>query len=209
MSSDALQSLARAGLFKLGVPRSRGGDGADVRELVRAVAETSARDPAAVSTLVSQRLLIEVLLHSDNLGLSEYQLPRLLEGEIGGNCAALWPQGQGVVPALARDTGRHWRVNGDFATMPNLQGGWFLMSAPIRFEGSAGYSLVLLKSEEQGLDRLPSGALELRNVFLWEDEIIANDGAALVEKLRPLSHALGAAFAAGAGSHQALQPGLT
>ena len=194
---DSLRSLAQARLFGLGVPRALGGSGGDLADLLHAVAEKAESQLPDGIVLASQRLLIEALLQSANIALREYQLPRLLEGDIAGNCAASWPQDGAVTTVLASDTGRGWRVSGKLPAVPNLQGGWFLVSAPVRFEGNGGYSLALFKSDEDGVDQRP-GTLELRHVFLWEDEMLSTDGPPAVERLSHLSQALHAALITGA-----------
>lgn len=219
MSSDpnsqaqVLRALAHDGQLGLGVPVARGGRGGDLAAVVHAVAREAEQSLARATVFAAQRLLIEVLLQADNVGIVEYRLPSLLEGEIAGNCYASWPSStQAVSPAIARDTGRHWRINGQLAAVPNIASQWFLASAPVAFEGGAGFALVLLKSEEDGVDRdaaSPAGphdsvtnpaGLTLRDVFFWEDEILSNNGPALVQKVQPLARALHAALAAAVAS---------
>jgi alkylation response protein AidB-like acyl-CoA dehydrogenase len=201
------ESLAARGLFGIGVPRHLGGDGGQLRDVVHAVAEAAQSCVAQALVLASQRLLVQALVRSRNIGAAEYQLPRLLDGDIGGNCAASWPHDGAVAPAHAHDTGRGWRMSGDFPVLPNLQHDWFLVSAPVLFEGAHQFSLVLLRAEETGIAQRHAAvqehpteagiALQLRNVFLREDEIIAEDGPAAVAHLVPFARAMQAAIFAG------------
>lgn len=200
--------LGKEGLFKLGVPRALGGLGGTSHDVIRAVAAVAKRCGESGLLLASQRLLIEVLLRAENVGLMEYQLPDLLEGHIGGNCAATWLNETTVPAAEAKDSGRGWRMSGRFPALPNLDRNWFLVSVPVMFGPGTPYSLVLLKSEEDGIvqrDEATAGrsghtgiALELRNVFLREDEILFSNAEKPVERLAVLSESMKAALVAGA-----------
>ena len=199
------RQLGKEGLFRLGVPRSLGGHGGTKEDVVRAVAVVAKRHPKSGVLLASQRLLIEVLLQAENIGVMEYQLPDLLDGHIGGNCASSWPNDPAVSLADARDTGRGWRMSGRFPALPNLDRNWFVVAVPVAFGTGKPYSMVLLKSEEDGIvqrDEASHGcsgiALELRNVFLREDEILFSDGKSAAERLTVLSESMKAALVAGA-----------
>ena len=220
--SEVLVSLARDGLLRVGVPREHGGSGEDLGAVVEAVARTARRSLLAAITLASQRLLIEALLAGENVGLLEYRLRDLLNADISGNCSASWPEVQ-PAPAIARDTGRGWRITGQLPAVPNLGKDWFLVSVPVAFEGQSRFAVVLLRSDEDRLVRVDAGAdgfegsncaaLELRGVFCREDEILTSDGPALVARLRPLALGLRCAIAAAARepcgdqSPRALSPG--
>lgn len=199
------RQLGKEGLFRLGVPRSLGGHGGTKEDVIRAVAAVAKRHPKSGVLLASQRLLIEVLLQAENIGVMEYQLPDLLDGHIGGNCAASWPDTPNVHLADARDTGRGWRMSGRFPALPNLDRDWFLVAVPVAFGTGTPYSMVLLKSEEDGIVQRDEASqecsgitLELRNVFLREDEILFSDGKSAVERLKVLSESMKAALVAGA-----------
>jgi alkylation response protein AidB-like acyl-CoA dehydrogenase len=83
------RQLGKEGLFRLGVPRSLGGHGGTKEDVVRAVAVVAKRHPKSGVLLASQRLLIEVLLQAENIGVMEYQLPDLLDGHIGGKLCVI------------------------------------------------------------------------------------------------------------------------
>lgn len=200
-------ALAARGLFRIGVPHHLGGTGGQLGDAIHAVADAAQSCVTHALVLASQRLLIQALVRSENIGAAEYQLPDLLDGEMSGNCAASWPHGSAVAPARARDTGRGWLMSGDFPALPNLQHDWFLVSVPVLFEGSRQFSLVLLRAEETGVGQRhaavrdhpaePGIALTLQNVFLREDEIIAEDGPAAVAQLVPFARGMQAALLAG------------
>lgn len=205
--ADMREALAARGLFGIGVPTHMGGGGGQLSDAIHAVAAAARSCTAQALVLASQRLLVQALVRSQNIGAAEYQLPRLLDGDIGGNCAASWPQVGEVAPARARDTGRGWLMSGDFPALPNLQHDWFVVSVPVLFEGAARFSLVLLRAEESGIAQCQAAvqdhpaeagvALQLQNVFLREDEIIAEDGPAAVAHLVPFASGMQAAILAG------------
>jgi hypothetical protein len=81
-------------------------------------------------------------------------------------------------------------MSGRFPALPNLEPNWFLVSVPVASAGVDRSSLVLLKSEEDGiaerqvkLGDLPGGQgtfLQLSNVFFRANEILHFDGFAAV-----------------------------
>lgn len=183
------------------------------REAVHGILDIARRSVADGVKAAARRLLVEVLRRSDNVGLREYRLPSLLRGDIGGTCAASWPLSDASstpAPAIARDTGRGWRMDGTLPAACNLPGQWFLVSVPVLFEGTSEHALVLLDGEADGLHRraapLPGlgdvdrASLVLDRVFLREDEIITSHGTAFLQALAPFSMALRCAVLAGACS---------
>jgi alkylation response protein AidB-like acyl-CoA dehydrogenase len=193
--------------LRVGVPPTHGGVGGGPRDVVQAIAAAARSSAADAVKLASQRLLVEVLLRSENVGLREYRLASLLDNDIPGNCACLGSLAE-PAPAVARDTGRGWRIEGALPPVCNLGRAWFVVSAPVLFEGAGDYSLVLIRSDEDGLERrdeplvgLPGidrASLTLNGVFFREDEVLASDGRSLVRALAPLSTALRCAVLAGA-----------
>jgi alkylation response protein AidB-like acyl-CoA dehydrogenase len=196
-----LRELAREGALAVGVPIEHGGKGGTLLDTTELVASVAAVNVSKALVLASQRLLIEAMLQAQNIAIRDQHLPALMAGDIGGGCAASWPLQTRVPPLAARDAGRGWRMSGRLANMPNLDAAWFLLTLPVSFDDGRSYSLVLLRSEEDGLrihNASPEGsALELTNVFLREDEILSTDGPAAVAHLAAWSAALQAAVAAG------------
>ena len=207
--SQILSALARDGLLRIGVRKELGGSGGDLRDVVYAVAQASRQSLQMAVTFAAQRLLIEVLLRGENIGLMEYRVPGLMSGDISGNCTAAWPQRQEPTPANAKDTGRGWLVSGLTPAVPNLGRDWFLASVPVAFDESSRYALALFRSDEDGLMRTPASftegtdamaraSVELRKVYFRDDEIIASDGRAVVSGLASLAAGFKVAIAAGA-----------
>lgn len=200
-SQSLLLELAREGALRAGVPLDHGGAGGNLADAMDAVAATARHDVFKGLVLASQRLLMEAVLQARNVALREHHLPALLAGDIGGSCAASWPLDADVMPLAAIDTGRGWRVSGRLPVMPNLDADWFLMSVPVSFDDRRSYSLVMLRSDEDGLrvgaSGLEGAELELRNVFLREDEILSTDGPSAIARLALVSGALQAAVWSG------------
>ena len=196
-----LRELAWAGALRVGVPVDCGGQGGTLAEALDVVASVAQDSVSKALVLASQRLLIEAVVHAQNVAIRDYHLPALLAGEIGGSCAASWPLQADVTPLAARNTGRGWRMSGRLPAIPNLDAPWFLLTLPVSFGLGRTYSLVMLRSEEDGLRFYDAGehgsALELANVFLREDEILSSDGPAAVAHLARFSSGLQAAALAG------------
>lgn len=193
--------------LRMGVPQASGGWGGGAAELVSAMAAATMASPALAVGTAAQRMLIEVVLRSGNVGLREYRLPALLDRDIPGNCAALWSLGR-MPPLQAMDMGRGWAVCGDVAPTCNLREDWFLLSAPVRFGAASDYALVLFRSDEDGVARqdaaLPAmadthrAALRLDRVYFREDELLADDGPGFVRSLMPFALSVRTALLLGA-----------
>ena len=196
-----IAALARAGLVGISVPRAQGGAGGRLCDAVESIIELAERSTTAAMRLWAHETLVDCLRQSGNVGLRDYHLPSLLEGSIAGT-ALLWPQisslyGNASPAAMAHDTGRGWRLQGRLPPAHNLQRDWYVAAVPVAFAGSPTYSVVLLTSEHDGVRRVNGGAalldqegeatvtLEFDRVLFREDELIASDGPALVELLRP------------------------
>lgn len=201
-SPQFLRQLAREGSLQIGVPRQYGGSGGSLADAMDAVATVASSNVPKALALASQRLLVEALLQGRNVALREQYLPYLLDGDIGGGCAASWSLESDVAALSATDTGRGWRMSGRLPAIPNLDADWFLVSVPVSSHDPGSFSLVMLRSEEDGLRVHPAdeggSVLELSNVFHREDEILSTDGPAAVAHLAVVSGALQAAVWAGA-----------
>lgn len=119
-SAKLLRELAREGALLVGVPTQHGGKGGTLLDATELVASVAAANAPKALVLASQRLLIEAVLQARNIAIRDHHLPALMAGDIGGCCAASWPQQASVPPLVARDTGRGWRMSGRLANMPNL-----------------------------------------------------------------------------------------
>jgi len=198
-------SQSADGFLRIGVPIGRGGTGGQLSDAVEAITHLAERAPAAALQMWAQRVLIECLLHGDNVGLCEYQLTSVLDGTVPGT-TGLWRQtlslrDREAARVTGRNTHRGWRLSGRLAAMPNVGPAWYVAAIPVAFEESRAYAIALLSSEQDRIRRIdavgPPGShganiatLELDDVHFREDELIAPDGPKLVGQIRTVSVAL-------------------
>ena len=185
----ALQRVVATGLLRCAVPTSCGGNGGSLDDLSQAAQVLKRQDTEAATVLWAQRLAIEALVQSPNVGLRELWLPELFSGHRAGTLPI------GAPPLTAEDTGRGWLLSGRFDGVPNLPWEGFSLVAPVCLGSSKGW--IFLGSEEDGLSVHPAsdnhasdlGTLRLRNVYFRVDEWLGD--ADLTERLLPLAFALG------------------
>lgn len=185
-----LREVVDSGLLGCGLPQALGGNGGTLAELAQGALKLAERDAATVWILWAQRLAIEAIAASPNVGLREYLLPDLL----GGERAASMPLAH--VPLVGRDTGRGWLLTGKLACVPNWQWIGCSIVAPAQLGHAAGW--VVLRSEEDGLrtgtcmTATPafsrSVAVHCTGVFFREDEWLG--GPELAQRLAPLVQVL-------------------
>lgn len=176
-ASERLASMADSGFLGVGVPSRLGGHGGHLEDLFR--------DPTArhwlqglqhpdLLILQSQRLVIEALVRTDNIGLRELRLPDLLSGAVAG-ASALESH-----PLEARTLGLGWQFQGRLNGVPNLQWDGFLLLLPVQAAGQVE-GVLLVRSEENGLTARPSetpalwalaacGEVHFHQAFLRADE---------------------------------------
>lgn len=186
---SALPRVVATGLLRCAVPASMGGLGGSLDELAQAAQALKRQDPEAATVLWAQRLAIEALVQSPNVGLRELWLPDLFSGHRAGTL----PIGQ--PPLTGEDTGRGWLLSGQFEGVPNLPWEGFSLVTPVCLGPSEGW--ILLRCEEDGLSVRPGSAhhspdqaaLHLNKVHVREDEWLGD--ASLSARLVPLAFALG------------------
>lgn len=188
---DTLRRVVDSGLLRCAVPAALGGAGT-LQDLAEGAAALDRRSPAAARVLRAQRLAIEALVRSPNIGLREHRLGDLLSGEHAGTLPASLSG-----PALqGTDTGRGWLLHGTLAGVANLQWiGWSVVT-PVRL-GDEPPVWVLLGSEDSGLRLEPdrsappdsrTAALHVDRVHWREDEWLA--GPDLPQQLQAVADAL-------------------
>lgn len=156
-ASQRLTSIAGSEFLGVGVPRHLGGHGGSLDELFR--------DPTALRWLQglqhpdqlifhSQRLVIEALVRTDNIGLQELRLPDLLSGTVAG-ASALESH-----PLEPKTMSQGWKFQGRLDGVPNLQWNGFSLLLPVLTAGQVE-GVLLVRSEENGLTVRPSETLAL------------------------------------------------
>lgn len=209
----ALGRVVAGGWLRCGLPKHAGGDGASLDSLARAARHLAETDPAAALVLWAQRLAVEALAQSSNVGLREYVLPDLLSGDRAGSL----PFTLGERPISGHFAGRGWRLDGPLGCMPNLQWVNCVVIAPLQLEGQQE-GWVLLRGEEDGLrfsrlgeDEAPphsrSAWVQASHVFFREDEWLG--GAEFQARLAPVAAALAPALSCwpGMGAGALAMPG--
>ena len=192
-SRSPLQRVVDSGLLRCAVPRDLGGNGGGLDDLAHAAGLLQRQGPAAAAVLWAQRLAIEALVQTFNVGLRELWLPEFL---MGSRAATLAPGGREL---SAEDTGRGWLLSGRLHGVPNLPWEGFSLVAPVRLgDGNAGW--VLLRSEEDGLSvhatpethphehESTQVSIHLNRVFFREDEWLGEHDLATL--LSPVAEAL-------------------
>lgn len=169
--------MADTGFLGVGVPSHQGGQGGQLEDLFR--------DPTARQWLQSlqhpdllifhsQRLVIEALVRTDNIGVSELRLPDLLSGSVAG-ASALESH-----PLEARTQGLGWQFQGQLHGVTNLQWDGFSLLLPVQTAGQIK-GVLLVRSEENGLSVRPGenpdlwssaacGDVHFQQTFLRADE---------------------------------------
>lgn len=191
--SSPLQRVVNSGLLRCAIPHHLGGSGGRVNDLAQAAERLHQQDPEAAAVLWAQRLAIEALVQTRNVGLRELWLPDFLSGD---RAATLAP---GARELTAEDTGRGWLLSGQLRGVPNLPWEGFSLVAPVHLgEGNTGW--VLLRSEEDGLSVHPApeahehehepahASLRLHRVYFREDEWLGEHDMA--QRLAPVAEAL-------------------
>jgi alkylation response protein AidB-like acyl-CoA dehydrogenase len=196
---QTLRRIVASGLLRCGLPKHAGGDGGSIDDLCQAAQDMAANEPAAALVLWAQRLAIEALAQSSNVGLREYVLPDLLSGDRAGGL----PAALGGAPISGHFSGRGWRLNGRIGWVPNLQWVNCVVITPLQLDDQdSGW--VLLRGEEDGLklDRLSdheapassrSADVTACNVFFREDEWLGS--ADFFARVAPVARALAPAIA--------------
>lgn len=195
---QALRRVVASDLLRCGLPHTLGGIPGSLADLHAGAITLARDDPAAVWVLWAQRLAIEALVRSTNVGLMEYVLPDLLCGDRAGSM----PLPSSRAPLVGTDSGRGWRLSGRFDCVPNQQWVHCSIVVPVRLQGD-DIGWVLLRSEEDGLDisHLDQGAapvfsrsasITAHRVFFREDEWLG--AADLADRLAPVAAALAPAL---------------
>src|SRR5574343_493664 len=198
-----------SGLLRCAVPPEAGGLGGTPAMLAEGARALGRASPAAGWILWAQRLAIEILVHTPNVGLREYLLPDLLCGERAGTVplplgtdgvtrdAARAPAIEAAGSVVAQPGAQSLHLSGHFPCVPHLQWQGFVVALPVR--RGTRTTWFLLRGEESGLhagiDLGPpcppgsrSAALALDAVFCRADEVLG-DGS-LTQRLDAVATAL-------------------
>lgn len=178
---EPVRRIAAEGLYTFRIPRSYGGTGATVQDVIRFVIDVAAVDSNVAQALRPGFLFIENLLSSDDETGRQRWFPRYLDGAVVANAG--WERGgaSGAISSiLVREDG-HYRVSGTkYYSTGALYADWIQVTAlnetgqEVRF---------IVPTDREGVERLDdfdamgqrltaSGTTHLRNVRVEETEII-------------------------------------
>lgn len=181
LDESVLKRVVSTGLLRCAVSPAMGGTGGSLNDLAEGLRLMRASDVTAARVLYAQRLAIEALVQSPNVGLRELWLPDMLSGARAGTVAL------NSLPLSGHDTGRGWLLKGLLKNITNLAWEGFSLVAPVRL-GDGPPAWVLLRSEEDGLTVEASAVppeegavdgyftLNMQSVFFREDEWLGGPG---------------------------------
>ncbi|AVJ28372.1 acyl-CoA dehydrogenase family protein [Achromobacter spanius] len=199
-AATVLPRLASAGLFRIGVPESRGGlAGTDIGDAIEAVSQVAELSVASAFVAWGQRVFIEYLLTSPNTALAERWLPALLAGEVAGatalSNAMKFLSGIESLQISAQGDDAQWTLDGRMPWVTNLRPQGFLVAAAVTapdgtpavvalphdiagLERSADLSLLALQSSN-------TAALDVRSVRIGPEWLIHADARQYLPGARP------------------------
>jgi len=204
-AAQILPQLARAHLFRIGVPASLGGDDGSTVEAIEAIASVAAHSLASAFVFWGQRTFIEYLLHSPNEALRKRWLPSLLSGELAGATglsnamkylSSLEPLQMNATPLNGDGATRRWTLNGSLPWITNLRREGFLAAAAFDHSDGAPPSIFALPHDTPGLVRSEdldlialrssnTAALRLDGAVLDSAWQITDDARGFLVRVRP------------------------
>ena len=199
-AATVLPRLASAGLFRIGVPESKGGlAGTDIGDAIEAVSQVAELSVASAFVAWGQRVFIEYLLTSPNAALTERWLAPLLAGELAGatalSNAMKFLSGIESLQIAAQGDDGQWALDGRMPWVTNLRPQGFLVAAAVTapdgtpavvalphdiagLERSADLSLLALQSSN-------TAALDVRGVRIGPEWLIHPDARQYLPGARP------------------------
>ncbi|WP_028605960.1 acyl-CoA dehydrogenase family protein [Ottowia thiooxydans] len=194
--------LGGSGLLRHGVPEVQGGRGGPLSDAIESVSQVAEHSVAAAFVFWGQRVLIELLLASDNEGLRARHLHALLQGQGAGasglSNAMKFLSGIETlnIRATARDDGRGWILDGTVPWCTNLRPGDFLAAMAVERADGAPPMIVALPHDRAGLQRSSdldlmalrgthTASLRLDGVKIERDDLLAERASAYLPRVRP------------------------
>lgn len=199
-AATVLPRLARAGIFRIGVPQAQGGlAGTDIGDAIEAVSQVAEYSVASAFVAWGQRVFIEYLLRSPNAGLAQRWLPALLSGEQAGatalSNAMKFLSGIESLQISARESEGAWVLDGRMPWVTNLRPQGFLVAAAVSAPDGTP-AVVALPHDIAGLVRSPdlslmalqssnTAALEVQGVRIDSEWLIHPDARQYLPGVRP------------------------
>ncbi len=197
---ELLPRLADAGLLREGLPQALGGRGTRLSAAVLAIAAVAERSLAAAFVFWGQRAFIEYLAQADTPALRERWLPALLAGEHAGatglSNAMKHLSGLEALGLQAHAAGPGLRIEGRVPWATNLRPTGFLLAVAVaRTDGGMPF-VAVLPHDRAGLTRSDdldlialrgthTAAVQVQNLSLQPDDVIAADARQWLPRVRP------------------------
>lgn len=197
--SEVLPALADAGLTRVGVPISAGGDGAALIDAVTAIKDVASRSLTAAFVLWGHRTYIEYLLQSPNARLRERLLPDLLAGKLAGatglSNAMKHLEGLEELQFHAPGHKDQKLVSGNLPWVTNVRPEGFVVAVAVSTEAGAPL-IASLSSDDEGLIRSQdldllglrssnTAALSASNVSIGPDDVLHFNATTWLPQIRP------------------------
>ena len=163
------------------IPRSVGGSGASVREVIQFVIDVASVDSNIAQALRPSFLFLEGLLASDDEAARQRWLPHYLQGELFGNAGWEIGAANGAISARLEREGNHYRANGSkYYSTGALYSDW-VSAVALNAEGEE--IRFMLPRNREGLELIDdfdamgqrltaSGTTNLNNVPVYEEDIV-------------------------------------
>lgn len=199
-ASQVLPELARLELLGVGIPVTEGGQGGDVLDSSRVIAEVASHSLTAAFVLWGQMAFIDYLRHSDNTALKARLMARLLRGELAGavglsNVMKFLSKMEGL-SVRAQTTGEGWRLDGVMPWVSNVRSEGFVVAVAAQPDAEKAPIVFAIESSTQGVCRSTdldllgmrasnTAAIDLHSVELGPDAVLAHQGPLFLKAMRP------------------------
>ena len=195
-----LSTLAKSGLFRIGVSTASGGDGQSIFAAINAIAEVARYSLTAAFVAWGHRTFIDYLVQSQNSELASRWLPQLLDGRVAGatalSNAMKYLSGIEAIQITATPDDNGWTLNGKLFWVTNLDPKGFVVAAIVQNEDTGVPAIVAIDSRSAGVNRSDNldlvalrgsstAALQLNSVKISENDIIHLDAGTFCPAIRP------------------------
>lgn len=209
---DGLTFLAERGLLAKGISKELGGNGGNLEDMAEVIATVASECLTSAFVLWSHRMFLEYIMASGNPVVQEAWLPKVLAldrfGAIGLANAMRHALGMEEMHLRAETAGKGaYLLSGRIPWASNLVQDRFVIAAAAKRD-DGGMLLAAVSSDAPGLERgserpllaldgTASASVHFEQVRVTPENIIQDDGRALLGKVRPVLMLLQSAFAWG------------